>query len=413
MSGQSRSTESVSDSGALGGGSRWRRPIQLGRVFGFPLHLDRSWFVIAAVIVLLYTPVLRRVIPDIGAWVYAVAAIFCLLLALSVLLHELAHAWAARAFGWPVTHITLSLMGGHTSFGQARTSWWSSLVISVVGPVANLVLGLLGWLILVVVAPADPSAGVEVFLVLLELTAWANWFVGVFNLIPGLPLDGGRALEAVVWGVSRREFVGTLVAAWTGRIIAAATVALLLVTGLWRSVAFVILAGLLVWMLLSGATAALRRARAARAMAGVNAADLMEPAISVPARTPLAAVELILREAFASEPGKPAPYGPVAVIVTDGTPEEFSPNDAAYVGLLNPARITAVPAVQRPAITVDAIMDPLPHGAVIRDDLAELPLLEFAARSGQGVFVVVDSTGTVEGVLRAGRLNEVLQQAGL
>ncbi|WP_052209875.1 site-2 protease family protein [Kocuria sp. ZOR0020] len=381
-----------------------RKSLRLGRVGGFPLLLDRSWFVIAAVIILLYSPVLGRVLPNIGGWSYAVAAAFCLLLALSVLLHELAHAWTARAFGWPVTHITLSLMGGHTSFGATRTSWLASLVISVAGPVANILLGLAGWVAVAALQPLEAGGAFNVVLVLVELTSWANWFVGIFNLIPGLPLDGGRALEAVVWGITGREFVGTAVAAWTGRVIAVLAVAWILVSGLWRSIPLLILAGLLVWMLWAGAASSLRRARAARAMSGIRAVDLMEPAIAVPAETTLATVEAILRGAFSNPADTVAEPGPVAVLAMDGQD---------CVGMLNPARVTAVDPHQRAHLALGEVMDPVTGNAVIPSDLAELNLLEATARSAQPMFVVVDGHGTPVGVLRAARLNTVLREAGL
>ncbi|KAA9393350.1 hypothetical protein FCK90_12630 [Kocuria coralli] len=384
---------------------RWRRPLSLGRVTGFPVLVDRSWFLIAAVVILLYTPVLARSVPQIGAWSYAVAAGFCVLLAASVLLHELAHAWAARAFGWPVTHIVLSLMGGHTSFGQARTSWVASLVISVVGPAANILLGVLGWTVLRAGAGSDPSTGAAVALVLVELVTWANLFVGIFNLIPGMPLDGGRALEALVWGLSGKEHIGTVVAAWAGRLVAAGVLAWLLLTGLWRSLPFLLLSALLVWLLLSGAAAATRRARAGRAMASVRARDLMEPCLAVSAETSLATVEVLLREAFSPAPGSVAPQGPVAVLGLD--------HDGVPHGVLNPARITAVPAQDRASIVLGEVMEPLPDGAVLSAELAEMALLEFTAGARLGIFVVVDGEHTPVGVLRASRLNELLRSAGL
>lgn len=413
-----------------------RRSLSLGRISGFPLLVDRSWFLIALVIVVLYTPVLTRSVPGLGAWAYLVAVGFCLLLAASVLLHELAHAWSARAFGWPVTHITLSLMGGHTSFGHSRPSWWASLLISVAGPATNLVLGLTGWVVLSTVAGAGTQEATmtgDVLLVLVELTTWANLFVGASNLIPGMPLDGGRALEAVVWGLSGREHVGTVVAAWSGRLVAAVAVAWVLVSGLWRSVPLLIVAALLVWMLVSGASAALRRSRAARAMAHIRARDLMEPCIAVDQSTPLATVELLLREAFATgeghgvEHGYAEGQGPVAVVATGP--------DRGPVGTLNPARITAVAAHDRPGLTLGQVMDHLPASAVLPAEMAEMELLEFTASAQQGVFVVVDrvaegdlagrGVGPVDqvhcgesefmpvGILRAGRLNQVLDNAGL
>ncbi|MFC6259212.1 site-2 protease family protein, partial [Kocuria oceani] len=171
--------------------------VPLGRIGGVPVTLSWSWFVIAAVTVLLYTPVLLRAYPELGALNYAASLGFALTLALSVLLHELAHAWTGRAFGWPTGRIVLSLLGGHTHFGDVRTTPLASAAVSLAGPAVNLVLGLAGWALLRTADPA-PSLG----WVLLDLTTWANLIVGLFNVLPGLPLDGGRVVESVVWALT-------------------------------------------------------------------------------------------------------------------------------------------------------------------------------------------------------------------
>ncbi|NHU84290.1 hypothetical protein GWK18_01520 [Kocuria sp. JC486] len=379
--------------------------LRLGRLGGFPVFLDRSWFLIVIVVVLLYTPVLRRTVPQIGAWAYVLAGVFCLLLAVSVLLHELAHAWAARAFGWLVSHIVLSLMGGHTSFGTTQQSWGASFVVSVLGPVANLVIGFGGWLALGLLPMQGLSTVAEVGIVLIEMTSWANLFVGVFNLIPGLPLDGGRALEAVAWGLTGRQHVGTTVAAWAGRLIALAIVVAVALTGLWQSLPVVVLAVMLAWMLFSGASAGLRRSRAAQAMEGVRAGQLMEPAIAVPGTTSLDKVEALLRESFDNRAGTAVPLGPVAVVALDhaGLP----------TGVATPAQVTSVPPAERAGAVLSTITDPLPRSASIRPGLSGIHLLEVTAGAHLSTFVVVDDDGTPLGVLRAARLNDVLRGAGL
>lgn len=182
---------------------------------------------------------------------YQGATLFVLGLYVSVFLHELAHLVAARGFGLHVRSITLHLLGGETAIdGPSRTPA-QEFVISVVGPLASIVIG---------VACFALDSGSAVIAAL----GWINIVVGVFNLLPGLPLDGGRALRATIWQISGRPDAGTRVAAWAGRLIA---IALVVVTLLrvdyggptWSlDVAFAIL---IAWFLWEGAGHALAQAR--------------------------------------------------------------------------------------------------------------------------------------------------------
>ena len=129
--------------------------LSLGRIAGIPVVLAWSWFVITAFIVLVFGPRVINAFPGIGLGAYAVALGYALLLAASVLLHELAHALTARAFGWPTTRIVLNLWGGHTQFATFNASPGRSLVVALAGPAANFVLAGVGWGILQVMAPGS------------------------------------------------------------------------------------------------------------------------------------------------------------------------------------------------------------------------------------------------------------------
>jgi Zn-dependent protease len=335
--------------------------IPLGRLGGIPVILSWSWFVIAAATVALYTPVLLDAYPRMGALNYAAAFGFALALAASVLLHELAHAWTGRAFGWPTDRIVLTLLGGHTSFGDVRGTPLASAAMSLAGPVANLVLGLAGWAVLRAVDPA-PGLGWA----LLELTAWANVIVGVFNLLPGLPLDGGRVVEALVWAATGRETRGTVVAAWAGRVLAVALAAWSVLSGLWREPTTLLLFLLVAAFMWQGAGAALRRAVALGRLHGVSAAALAEPAVVVPVDASLAETD---RFVMARRPSGPGPIPHVVALGSDRKP----------AGVLDPAAANAVPA-----------------------------LLRAVAAGRQPRYVVVGPDGRPVGVLRTAALERLL-----
>ncbi|MFC4904969.1 site-2 protease family protein [Kocuria oceani] len=368
--------------------------VPLGRIGGVPVTLSWSWFVIAAVTVLLYTPVLLRAYPELGALNYAASLGFALTLALSVLLHELAHAWTGRAFGWPTGRIVLSLLGGHTHFGDVRTTPLASAAVSLAGPAVNLVLGLAGWALLRTADPA-PSLG----WVLLDLTTWANLIVGLFNVLPGLPLDGGRVVESVVWALTGREHRGTVVAAWAGRVLAVLLLVGTAATDLWRQAPALVLVVLIAAFMWQGAGASLRSARILSRLHGVSATALAEPALSVPHDASLARTDqLVVTHLAARHPGAGGAVPHVVAVDAGGRP----------VGLLVPAAADAVPDDRRAGTPLGAVLERLPEGAVLPGELQGESLLRAVARTEHPRYVVTGPGGAPAGVLRSAALERLL-----
>ncbi|MGQ1797250.1 site-2 protease family protein [Kocuria oceani] len=368
--------------------------VPLGRIGGVPVTLSWSWFVIAAVTVLLYTPVLLRAYPELGALNYAASLGFALTLALSVLLHELAHAWTGRAFGWPTGRIVLSLLGGHTHFGDVRTTPLASAAVSLAGPAVNLVLGLAGWALLRTADPA-PSLG----WVLLDLTTWANLIVGLFNVLPGLPLDGGRVVESVVWALTGREHRGTVVAAWAGRVLAVLLLVGTAATDLWRQAPALVLVVLIAAFMWQGAGASLRSARILSRLHGVSATALAEPALSVPHDASLARTDqLVVTHLAARHPGAGGAVPHVVAVDAGGRP----------VGLLVPAAADAVPDDRRAGTPLGAVLERLPEGAMLPGELQGESLLRAVARTEHPRYVVTGPGGAPAGVLRSAALERLL-----
>ncbi|HSN38243.1 MAG TPA: site-2 protease family protein, partial [Arthrobacter sp.] len=164
--------------------------IPLGRIAGIPVILAYSWFVIAAFTVIVYGPVLQANDPELGIGAYVVAFAYAVLLLISVLVHELAHALTAKIYHWPSEKIVLNLWGGHTQFESFTASPGRSVVVALAGPAANLVLAAGGWLVLT----GGELTGVAG--ILANIFVWANLLIGIFNVLPGLPLDGGRLVES-------------------------------------------------------------------------------------------------------------------------------------------------------------------------------------------------------------------------
>lgn len=354
----------------------------IGRAAGAPIILARSWLIAAAVLTLLFAPTVRGFAPGLGSTaIYLVALSFVVLLFVSVFLHELAHGFTARAYGLEVREFAITLWGGHTAFGGAAPTPSSSALIAVVGPLTNLLVAGAFW-VGSQAAPAGELLGVIAF-----LGAVANAFVGVFNLVPGLPLDGGRVLEALVWRLSGDRLRGTVVAGWAGRVVAVGFAIVSIGIPLLRgqepdlfTIGWAALIGAFLW---SGATQAIRGAHAQRTIDGLSARAITRPAVALPFAVSVAQAEAAVRAAGAVE---------VVLIADDGRP-------AAYI---DTAAAAAVPLAARPTTPVQAVSVPLPPGAMVDGRLQGPGFVQAvgqASRISAVLAVVVD--GQVIGLIYA------------
>lgn len=188
--------------------------ILMGRPFGVPVYVAPSWFLVAALITWVFGGQLDRVLPELGATRYLVSLFFAVAFYASVLVHELAHTVAALRFKLPVRRIQLQFFGGVSEIEKESETPGREFVLAFVGPLLSLVLSGLFYLALLTVEPGTVPA------VLLAGLMISNLIVAAFNLLPGLPLDGGRMLRAVVWKITGRPMTGTVAAAWVGRALA-------------------------------------------------------------------------------------------------------------------------------------------------------------------------------------------------
>ena len=257
--------------------------LRLGTVLGAPVILAWSWFLAAIVITILFAPWLNTVRPDLGVMSWFVAFAYAVLLFGSVFLHELAHGVAGQFYGLKVAAIELNIWGGFTRFepqidnprDKAATT---SFVISIVGPIVNIVLALLGWWCLSAVTPASVP-----WLLLIAVT-FANVALGAINLLPGIPLDGGWALQALMWRLTGSQYFGTIVASWVGRIIAIGFIGWSVITPLLAgerpdplTVAWMSLIAIMLWF---SAGDAATHAKRARKMETYDLAQVIQPAIA-------------------------------------------------------------------------------------------------------------------------------------
>ncbi|NLX36668.1 MAG: site-2 protease family protein, partial [Chloroflexi bacterium] len=248
-----------------------RKHIKLGKLIGVPLHIDPSWLLIFVwatwSLSTSYVPERLPAANTLAHWL--VGAATSLLFFFSVVLHELGHALVARAQGEPVRRITLFIFGGAAEIGAEPATAKKELALAVAGPAVSLALGAL-WL------GIDRLAGGLPWLATIALyLSGANLALGLFNLVPGFPLDGGRVLRALIWQRTGSLQTATRWAARVGRFIAYGLMAWGIMLSLRGSL------GNGLWLLLVGtfldtsARSAQARIGLDRTLAGFTVADAM------------------------------------------------------------------------------------------------------------------------------------------
>lgn len=357
--------------------------LRVATVSGVPIYVGGSWAILALLIVALIGPNLAHDRPDLGILAYGVAALYALLLLVAVLVHEAAHAGAARAFGMPVHRVVADLWGGHTAFDAARSTPRTSAVVAVVGPLANLVLAGLARLLLPAVPDGVPNGLVGAFALL-------NGALALFNLLPGLPLDGGQLVEAGVWKATGNRGKGRVAAGWCGRVVTVLVVGWFILRPLAEGsqvtlvdIAWTFFIASFLW---AGATAAIRHGRAIQVIGSVRIADVLRPALAMrPSAT--------LAEALAQ---------PLAPVVLD---EQGVP-----AGVLAPGDVDQVPPGQRAEATVGSIYRAQPAGWVVEADPSGsiLPIIAALQRLDVGV-VAVTQEGRLAGVVTAADVNAAVE----
>lgn len=328
----------------------WR----IASVHGIPVYLGRSWPVVAAVIVLTFGPQVSHPTTreEGGTFGYAVAVAYALLLLLSVLTHEAAHAVVARRFGYRVDRVVADLWGGHTVYDSSSSRPGSSAAIAVAGPLANLGLAAVGYLL-------QGTFGVGVVGLLLGALMLTNFFVGLFNLLPGLPLDGGFIVDALVWKVTGDRNKGLVVAGWLGRALTVAVVLWLvgrpLLQGDQPSLFTIVWGGLIGAFLWAGATNAIRTGKSRQVIERVSLAQVLRPVVVV--STTDSAGQVLSRVPQAElVPGSPAPT--VVAVEPGGQP----------VGFVDVATLQGVDPSRRGEVPVAAVVARQPDGWVVVAD---------------------------------------------
>ena len=361
---------------------------KIGTIAGSDVLVSSSWFIVAGLIAVVVAPRVDEVQPGLGPWKYVAGLVFAIVLYGSVLLHEASHAYMARRYGYPVSSITLHFLGGMTSIEGESRKPREEFMIAVVGPITSIAVGVVAaavWWVL-------PEG-------LLEMTvgglAGANLLVGVLNLVPGLPLDGGRVLKSAVWGLSGDVHRGTIVAGWGGRLTAVAVLSWPMLQepllGVEPDLLDFILAFVIALFLWSGSTQAMASARLRRRLPSLVARDLARRTLTVPDELPLAEAVRRAQEARA---------GSIVTVTTDGRP----------LGLVNESALLATPEDRRPWVAVSAVARTLEDGLSLPASIAGEDLILAISRRPAPEYLLVEEDGSIYGVLSTADVDQAFRQ---
>jgi Zn-dependent protease/CBS domain-containing protein len=345
------------------------------------VYVSPYWFVIAGVFVIIYANDLSSSLR--GDERYVVAAAFVVLLYLSVLVHELSHSVVARGYGLPVRRIVLWPLGGVSEIEREAPTPGREFAVAAAGPALSLVLGVIGWLLAQAVTVGVGGA-------LVRQLMFANFVVAFFNLLPGLPLDGGRMLRAVIWAVTKKPATATIAAAWVGRGLAVALLCVPFFFG-WLpggdlvSTIWVVVIAAFMW---TGASQSIRATRFRERLPALQARRLARKTISVPANTPLAEAVRRADEAHAR-----------AIVVVD--------HENRPIAIVNEAAVMATPPQRRPWIDTGSLARTIEPSLILSADLNGMALLDALRRAPSSEYLLVDPSGEVVGVLAARDLDQV------
>jgi len=368
-----------------------RSTIKLGKISGIEIGLHYSWFIIAALIVFSLGEHFHHVNPGWGPGkIWITALVTAALFFITLLLHELAHSLVAQRRGLRVSSITLFALGGvsqtQDDASDAKTEFW----VAIAGPITSLIIGFgclaismgLGWHV-----SAEPQTAMTAVLVWL---GYINIGLALFNMIPGFPLDGGRVLRSVIWGVSKNVDRSTRIAARIGQIVAL----LFILDGIWQFFHGAGFGGLWIafigWFLMDAAKASYAEVGISEELRDIIVSDIMSrDCIVVNHGTSLQDfVDMYL-----------LPAGQRCYAVEE---------QGRLVGLITPPDVAKIPRSRWDSTTVREAMRPVKELYTVSPDTPVLDALKLMARNDVNQLPVV-SNGSFHGVISRAQIVRLLQ----
>jgi Zn-dependent protease len=365
--------------------------IQIGRIYGIPIFLHTSWFIIFGLFAFSFVSeydALQLNIPPSRLW--GLGLMTSALFFGSLVFHEVAHSVIAKHYKIPVVSITLFVFGGVSRIGREPARAVEEFNIAVAGPLSNFLLAGGFWLV-------TQQAGSNAILsTLAGSLAKINFVLAAFNLIPGFPLDGGHIFRAIVWGFNKDYARATRIAARSGQVIAYGMIALGAVMALTNRTVFGVggpVGGLWVafigWFILSAAKQSQAQVEARGALEGLRVADIMTPELHTVGRE-------ISLEDYARE------------MVRTGRRAHLVVAGDQLVGLVTAEALNSVPQQDWDVTSVQAVMLPKDKLHWAAPEEPALSLLDRMRTIGMQQMPVI-AGGSVVGIVTRDSILRVLQ----
>jgi len=368
-----------------------RSQVKLVRLFGVELGLHYSWIIIAVLIVFSLGNHFHAIHPRWSSGlVWGISIITGVLFFVFLFAHELSHALVAKARGLPIHKITLFALGGMAEIEKEPTRASTEFWMGIVGPITSFVIGVVllalayagGWTWRA--EAATPGLAILVWL------GYINILLAVFNMIPGFPLDGGRVLRAIIWGITKSAERSTRIAARVGQLVGMGFIVYGIFeffggagfNGLW--LAFI------GWFLLNAAGASYLQITTSNALRGVNVAQVMS------------------RDCESAEASIPLQDFVDHYLLRTGRRCFVVVDNGQTAGLITPAEVRQVPRDDWNVTSVRAAMRPLERIHAVSPDTPVMTAIEIMAREDVNQLPVV-SNGHLEGIVTRANVLEILQ----
>ncbi len=363
--------------------------IRVGNLFGIPFYVNPSWFLVLGLVTLSYGGQLASFPQLVGITPWILGFVAALLLFSSVVAHELGHSFVALSQGIDVKSITLFLFGGLASLEKESETPLEAFLVAIAGPAVSLAIFFLLTLVLANVSFSAPITAI------LSLLASINLILGLFNLIPGLPLDGGNILKALVWKITGNPNKGIIFASRVGQVFGWFAVGIggLAILGISPIGNFWTL--LIGFFLLQNAGFSAQSAKFQETLSGYTAQDAVIP------DSPLVSESLNLRE-FVND----------YVIGKSKWKKFLATNEEGKLsGVLELDALKKVSTSQWTELKIAEIMQPIDTSmTLIEADKSLLEVVKMLENDPRQQLTVIKENGVVLGLLEKASIIKFLQQ---
>lgn len=362
--------------------------IRVGNLFGIPFYIHPSWFLVLGLVTWSYSSGLTAQFPWLsGGLALSLGLTTALLLFASVVAHELGHSFVAIRQGIDVKSITLFIFGGLASLEKESETPGEAFWVAIAGPLVSLILSGIFTVIGVTTAATGAAAAI------LGVLASVNLALALFNLIPGLPLDGGNILKAAVWKITGNPYKGVTFASRVGQIFGWVAIASGLIPLLFFG-SFANSWNLLIgFFLLQNAGRTAQFARVQEQFTGLTAAD------AVTFNSPIVSANDSLRDfadqrIFNNQDWK-------TFLVTD--------EEGKLIGAINLNDLRTIPTTQWTETPVSAVMKSIPESTTVKSDQPLLEVVQLLEQQKLSAISVIRENGVLVGILEKAAIIQLLQ----